>query len=104
MGKLNLDEISTLLFATGKEEESNKTSIIFGTALAHSENGEVLIKLDEPVYSGDDEDISNYEVIDDDWTSYEEEAEEDDDTEIVYWEEDDDWSVEEDDGGLPDGE
>ena len=55
-----LSELSNLLFNNfSNGAVANETKIVFGTALADSANGEVLVALDDAIYAlGDDE--SNY--------------------------------------------
>ncbi len=89
-----LDEISTLLFKENQERKE-KTQIIYGTALADSSGGEVLVKIDADIYSYADEDMSNYAVVDfteddDDLARLDNEEESD----LVYWESEDDYAVE----------
>ena len=107
-----LDELSAILF-NGTSEDSipasvgtTPTTIIYGTAVAGSANGEVVIKLDDAIYAADDlEEIDEdeYEFVtltedDDDITSIDDDEElidpEDDEEEIVYWDEDEDEAIE----------
>ena len=58
-----LDEIGKLLFNQG-EKDTSKASIIYGTALANSSGGEVLVKIDNSIYNYADEDFSEYQIVD----------------------------------------
>jgi hypothetical protein len=54
-----LSEISNMLFNNFTNGAVSDTKIIYGTALTNSEDGEVLVALDDAIYAlGDDE--SNY--------------------------------------------
>lgn len=55
-----LNDLGIVLFNKNESRSANETRIIYGTALADSANGEVLVALDNAIYAlGDDE--SNYE-------------------------------------------
>lgn len=91
-----LDEIASILFNQNEDTEApasalSSTTIIYGTALADSEDGEVLVLLDDAIYSLDD-DAEEYETLslsvdDDSMDNLDEDIEEeieDEEAEIVY--------------------
>lgn len=113
MKNFSLDELSALLF-NGTREDSvnasvsqNQTLIIYGTALSKSQDGQVLVQLDDAVYSADDLEDEEYEVLtlteDDDIDSINEDEElidqddpdyDEDDQDIIFWQFQDDQATE----------
>ena len=110
---VDLDELGVILFKGAEEkgiaaaDRAPSTNIIYGTALADSEDGFVQVQLDDAIYADDDLEDDDYEYValtdeDDDINGIEEDEELIDDTDpdydendedIVYWEEDDDDSI-----------
>lgn len=93
----SIDELSSILFKGNNEDSNNdsSTKIFYGTALADSLNGQVLVQLDDAIYSSaeadDDyeyltlsEDINDVDSIDEDEDLQDVGEEE----EIVFYQED----------------
>lgn len=82
-----VSELSSLLF-NNFSNVSGETKIIYGTALSDSEDGEVLVALDEAIYAlGDDE--SDYQWVNLEISNDVGSIDEDEDasTDLVYYEE-----------------
>jgi hypothetical protein len=107
-----LDELSALIFNGTREDAvpasigAGTTTFIYGTAMADSESGQVVVLLDNAIYAADDAADEDYEWVDlsdddDDVGSVDddEELEDEEEEEIVYWEPDDDDATEYDEGG-----
>ena len=114
MTKYNLDDLSALLFNGTREDSVNasvgksQTLIIYGTALGNSQDGQVLVQLDNAVYSADDLEDDEYQVLtltgDDDIESINQDEElidpddpdyDEDDQDIIFWQFEDDQATEE---------
>lgn len=107
-----LDELSAILFnGTGEKsvaaiDGAPSTTIIYGTALADSEDGFVQVQLDGAIYADDDLEDDDYEYVvltdaDDDVNAIEEDDElidttdpdyDEDDEDIVYFDSDEEES------------
>lgn len=100
-----LDEIGSILFGNDPDSpQSNQQTVIFyATALSDSEDGEVELLIDDPIYSLSDEDTSGYEFVTLDGTDDDAESIGDDDDideeeyEVVYWDSENDEATEGDD-------
>ena len=61
----NIEELASLLFGSGKEEEGSPSSaaFIYGTAVTDSADGYVTVRIGDDIYSADDEGEGAYELL-----------------------------------------